>query len=60
MASKISEILGLSESEETAVDTRLHGIVSLTEWFSDTVEATKDSPLFEVAGATGDAANALN
>jgi hypothetical protein len=56
MSSKLASILGLSSDEEQTVDKPLSSVSSLSEWLSETVEATKDTPLFQFLGSTGEAA----
>jgi len=56
MSSKIANILGLAPSEDQSVEQSSSKIKSISDWFSDLVEATKDTPLFDVLGSVGEAA----
>ena len=56
MSSKIASILALTPAEDEATEKSLSVLRSLSEWFSETVEAIKDTPLLKVLGSTGEAA----
>ncbi len=56
MSTKLASILELNESESEALEKPAARLASLTEWFTETVEAGKDTPIFEFLGSVGEAA----
>jgi uncharacterized protein YjbI with pentapeptide repeats len=56
MSSKIGSILGLSVTEQQQVAASSGKIKTLMEWFTGTVEAAKDTPLWKILGGLGESA----
>src|SRR5258708_241353 len=56
MPAKLVRILGLNSAESEALEKSAGKLVSLSEWFTEAVEAGKDTPIFEWLGSIGDAA----
>jgi len=56
MPSKIGNILGLSVTEQQQVEASSGKIKTLMEWFTGTVEAAKDTPVWKILGGMGEAA----
>jgi NACHT domain/Pentapeptide repeats (8 copies) len=56
MSSKIGSILGLSVTEQQQAEASSGKIKTLMEWFTGTVEAAKDTPLWKILGGLGESA----
>ena len=56
MSTKLASILELNSVESEALEKPAANLTSLSEWFTETIEAVKETPIFEHLGSFGEAA----